>query len=123
MQDSKERIRILKKWKNEVEKSIADSNLLITYQSVKSQLYIPCTGLSKLEEMKKSKDTSHDNTAQLKREMSATSLHTTETQLKIASLKSELEVYSRELREVIRENVKLLLEVIFPITCEGLTSG
>lgn len=47
---------------------------------------------------------------------------TVETKLKMASLKSELEDYSQELRKVIRENVKILLEVIFPITYEGVAT-
>lgn len=80
-------------------------------------------GISKLEEIRHSKEGSHTNITQLKSDLSATSVHTAGTLLKIAALKSNLEGSSQELREVIRENIKLLLEVIFPITCEGLTGG
>lgn len=79
-------------------------------------------GLSKLEEMKKTKEASYENITMLKSDSSTRSMLTVETKLKMASLKSELEDYSQELRKVIRENVKILLEVIFPITYEGVAT-
>lgn len=40
-----------------------------------------------------------------------------------ATLTQQLEVDKPQLREIVQENVKLLLKTIFPITCEGLMTG
>ena len=40
-----------------------------------------------------------------------------------AALKQQLEIDKPQLKEIIQENVKLLLKTIFPITCEGLMTG
>ena len=40
-----------------------------------------------------------------------------------SALGQQLEIDKPQLKEIVQENVKLLLKTIFPISCEGLITG
>ncbi|XP_046464263.1 beclin 1-associated autophagy-related key regulator-like [Daphnia pulex] len=97
LRKTKERIQLLKKWKEQVQKSLESS------QPILNELRARKLDTQKMISL---------NCAAQELPQNPTS--------SLTRIRQELEVDKTLLKEIIQENVKLLLKTIFPITCEGL---
>lgn len=100
IRNTRERISLLKKWRDRANQSLAASNPI-------------------LEETKASTLQSRQQVAQLEAEIQSCSQQTEEDFVKMKLLTNQLELARSQLKDIVRENVQQLMRYIFPITCEG----